>query len=179
MLYNITSTDDEAGANIALGKKRAILPKVYCENKKKRARDINMSGVAFGQEHFSESENEDEGKTEMRLLFHAKVREMDNMFIDLTAEEIENIQDMLGENSDEIEYGDPDILSIYPNKPPNTVPMSSKLEPLSDEQDVDANTQFDGPDNSSDQLSTMHTNIEIESSYDLEFVSTEQQQCQT
>lgn len=94
----ITSIDDESAANAEMKKKRCILPKVYCEKKQKRAQKINATAK---QEVVSLPELENEEKAEVRRIIQAKISKMDNMIIELTDEEVINIQDALDESVDE------------------------------------------------------------------------------
>lgn len=160
MLYetpNITSIDDESEAIAALEKRRCIPPKVYCERKKIRAQKINEC-AENNDVHFdgnADSVAEDEEKIATRMIVLEKVSAMHGQFIDLTGEEIENIQDILETSDDELDpqldqsngaaaieaiqlaptpmaadhqYDDVDIISIVTDRPLLATPVSSKVE---------------------------------------------------
>lgn len=97
---NLTSKDDEKEANMALEKKRSILPKVYSEAKKQRARRINALAEPEIEEEIMDPEIE--GKAELRSLIQQKMHTMDAIFMDLTTDDIQNIQDVLDESDDEL-----------------------------------------------------------------------------
>lgn len=92
------SIENENDAIDLAKRRRAIMPKIYSESKNKRAKrhnyDLNMLMVDNDDD---EDPNIDEEKQRAREIVDAHMKVMNKMYIDLTKEEIDVIQDILDE----------------------------------------------------------------------------------
>lgn len=103
--------DDEIEADKYPLLKRSIRPKVYSDAKKRRANKENKKVVEMHIE--DEDEPENQIKEALRAEIAAKISAVNNLYIDLSEEEIDKIQDVFDESSDDDEVMDLSDASVH------------------------------------------------------------------
>lgn len=95
----------EEKAITCCNRKRSVAPKVYCNKKSKMAIVYNACNLNHQEEDVEEQEI-DENKKNTKREIETMMSNMNGLFIDLTTDEIYDIQDILEEDSHEDSIGD-------------------------------------------------------------------------
>lgn len=113
----IIGTENEANAYCV--RKRSIIPKVYSEKKLKHWSHHKEILFNFDLSDGQAEERDDETKQNIIDEVAAKMNALDNLFVDLTSEEVQDIQNILEGSNNE----DEDCLEISKN-------LSAQIDPI-------------------------------------------------
>lgn len=110
-------SENESESENFIKMRRNILPVVYAKSKSKKNIDIDVDET-------NEETIIDESKEQARSHIQKCIQKMDNMMFDLTEDEIDELQDVVGliETDDELEF-------YFTTDDPMPKPLTSKIEP--------------------------------------------------